>query len=246
MKKLLPYILLVLLAAACDSEDAWDILKTKGDSKTETRSLTAFTGVTIYNGINVVLEKANRYEAVLDSWTNLLPKITLSVDSDGMLTIKDENKFDFMRNPNNMTTIRLYYDGEINTITSHNNGIVTTADTLRTSHLTILSEDASGNIELVIKTSSIAIGTNNRNVGDIKLDGVSTHLDITNWGNAPINASKLDATYCSVTHRGSNDLYLNVASTLEANIHSIGNIYYKGNPTVSTNHYGKGNIYAIP
>lgn len=245
MKKLLIYTVTILFAVGCDSEDAWDMLKTRGDRKVETREVVAFTGITVYNGINVTLEKADRYEAVLDGWSNLLPKVELTVSSEGMLTIKDCNKFDIVRNPNNKTTIHLYYNGEVKTITSHGDGVVSNVDTLHTPSLLILCEDASGSIELTVKTSDISIGTNNRNVGDIVLKGLSAGLGITNWGNAPINARDLEVVNCDITHRGPGDFYVNVSSTLNVDIYSIGNVYYKGNPTLTVNRRGKGNVYPV-
>lgn len=245
MKKLLIYTAIALLSVACDSEDAWDILKTRGDRKVETRTLTAFTGITVYNGINVVLEKADSYEAVLDGWSNLLAKVDLSINSDGVLTIEDNNKFDFVRNPDNKTTIHLFYDGEINAITSHSDGLISNIDTLYTSGLTILSEDASGTIELTVKTPGIGIGTNNRNVGDIKLRGISSYLGITNWGNAPIYAEELEVENCDIIHRGTGNLHLNVTNILNVEIYSIGDVYYKNNPTVTINRKGKGNVYRL-
>ncbi len=233
----------MLLLVSCDSEDAWDIVKTRGDRKTEVREVGAFTGITVYNGINVILEKADKSEAILDGWSNLLSKVELSLAANGMLTIKDSNKFDFVRNPDNKTTIRLYYNGEINNITSHNDGIISNVDTLYTSGLVILSEDASGSIELVVKTGSISIGTNNRNVGDISLKGISSYLGITNWGNAPIHAEELEVSTCDITHRGPGDFYVNVANILNVAIYSVGDIYCKGNPTITVDRKGKGNVY---
>lgn len=245
MKKLLVNITLLLLFAACNSEDAWDIVKTRGDRITEAREIADFTGITVYNGVNLVLEKAAKSEAVLDGWSNLLPKVSLTVDSSGMLTIEDSNKFDIIRNPNNKTTIRLYYTGEINAITSHSDGEISNVDTLHTSSLLMLSEDASGSIDLTVKTSSIAIGTNNRNVGDIRLKGISTYLGITNWGSAPIYADELEVAGCDITHRGPGDFYVNVSDWLSVNIYSIGDVYYKGNPTLTVNRIGKGNVYSV-
>ena len=245
MKKLLIYIAAVFLFAACDSEDAWDMLKTRGEQKTEHREVANFTGITVYNGIDVVLEKADKSGAMLSGWSNLLPKVELAVDADGMLTIMDNNKFDIVRNPNNKTTIHLHYSGEINAITTHGDGTITNIDTLHTSSLGILSEDASGMIDLVVKSGSIGIGTNNRNVGDIRLSGSTPWLGITNWGNAPIHAEDLKVEGCSITHRGPGDFYLNVSDWMEVEIYSIGDVYYRGNPTLTVKRVGKGNIYPM-
>lgn len=242
MKKL-PYIIAILLFASCDSEDAWDMLKTRGDRKVEVRELTAYTGITVHNGINVVLEKSDKHEAILDGWSNLMPKVKLSIDSDGMLTIKDENKFDIVRNPANKTTIHLYYNGDINCIASRSDGLITNIDTLYAGDLIILSEDASGSIELVVKASSVGFGSSSYNVGDVKLKGASSSLEITCRGTAPVDARELEVRTCNISHRGTGDLYVNVANTLVAGIHSIGDIYYKGSPTITSSGKGKGKLY---
>lgn len=246
MKKILIYIIaFTLFVTACNSEDAWDIVKTRGDRKVETRELQAFTGITVYNGINVVLEKSDKYGAELDGWSNLLPKVKMTVDGNGMLTIEDKNKFDYVRDLDNKTTIRLFYNGNIDAITFHGDGVVSSVDTLQSSSLTILSEDASGSIDLLLNSISIGIGTNNRNIGDIKLKGKSSNLHITNWGSAPISASDLCVDNCEVVHRGPGDFYFKVSNSLKAYLYSVGSIYYKGNPTLVVDRRGKGNIYPI-
>lgn len=245
MKKILIYTAILLIAVSCDSDDGWDILKTRGDRKVETRTVDAFTRITVQNGINVVLEKSDKFEAVLDGWSNLLPKVKLTVNGNGMLTLEDENKFDFVRNPQNKTTVHLYYNGEINGITSHSDGVISHIDTLYTSGLTILSEDASGSIELTLKTTGVYIGTNNRNVADINLRGYTSSLGITNWGNAPIDAQNLEAEDCGIAHRGPGDFYVNVVKTLDVTMYSVGNIYYKGSPSITLDRKGKGNLYPL-
>ncbi len=245
IKRLLVYVAAILFVTGCDSEDAWDMLKARGSHKTETRELAAFTGITVHNGINVVLEKSDKFEAVLDGWSNLIPKVSLSIDGNGMLTLKDSNKFDFVRNPSNKTTVRLYYNGEISSVSLQGDGLISHVDTLHTSALTILCEGASGSINLAVSTTNVGIGTNAYNVGDITLSGTATYLGINNWGNAPIQAQELQVQSCDVTHHGPCDLYLNVANTLSATLYTIGSIYYKGNPGITVNRKGKGNVYPL-
>lgn len=246
IRKLCLYMAAMLLVAACDSEDAWDILKTKGEPKVERREVAPFTGITVHNGINVVLEEADEYSATLDGWANLLPKVELTVDSDGMLTIEDRNKFDLVRNPQNKTIVYLRYKEEIKNIIFSGDGVIRNLDTLRTAGIYILCEDASGTVNLTIEAEGVGVVATGRSVADVNLQGTSVWLNITNWGNAPINADGLKTRISSIAHRGTGDLYVNVSKSLNVEMYSIGDIYYKGNPIITLNRTGKGSLYPSP
>ncbi len=245
MKTLLKYtaILLTVFTSSCNSEDALDIFKTRGAPKTEARQLNAFHELKVGNGINVVLISGSTNSAMLDGWENLLPKVKLAVNNSGLLTIEDTNNFNIVRDLSNTTTVYLTYDGEINAIYMNGDGLISTNGELKSTNLTILSEDASGSIKLTINANSMGIGTNHRNTADIAIDGSCYYMGITNWGNAPMDFSKLVVQMADITHRGACDLYVNVVQQFTAALYGIGDIYYTGNPTLAVERRGKGNVY---
>ena len=239
-------LVFILLFAGCDKEDAWDFLKTRGGHVVEERAVTAFHAITVKNGINVVLTQGDNYTATIEGWKNLTPKIRLTVEKNGELVIEDVNRFNFVRTRDNMTTVRLMITGELDRIHFSGDGDIVTKDTLVTSGLTVLCEDASGSVDLKIKTQGIYIGTNHRNTASVTIWGQGYSVGITNWGYAPVDLSGFKASFADVHHHGPGNVYVNASESVSAVIYGTGDVYYAGNPssvTFTRKDKGKGNLY---
>ena len=242
--KILPLILIVLLAG-CDSEDAWDILKTRGEAVILTKPLPAFHGVAVGNGFNITLSRGDNYAATIEGWKNLMPKIRMSVDKDGVLVIDDANRHNFVRSRDNMTTIHLVIAGELNYIDFSGNGYVVSNDTIITSGLTVLCKDASGSVELNLIADGLFLGTNHQNIASVTIGGWCHSVGMTNWGNAPVDLSALKASFADVHHHGPGNVYVNASESVTAVIYGMGDVYYFGNPSITITRKGKGNVYRV-
>ena len=244
MKRLiiLPSALLLILIG-CDREDAHDIFKTRGEAVVEYTELPVFNAINVHNDINVVLTQGNIYAATIESWKNLMPKIHLSVDDNGVLLIEDKNNFNFVRSRDNITTIYLTFSGELNVINFSGNGTIMSNDTISISGLTILSENASGDVDLKLKTESIGIGTNHGNSASITITGASNSVGVTNWGYSPINLLDLKTSFADIHHHGLSNIYVNVSGTLSVTLYGVGNVYYTGNPSITLTRKGRGNLF---
>ena len=238
-------LIMIYLFTACDKENAWDIVKTRGDRVVEQSVLPVFYAVKVGNGVNITLSQGDDYAATIEGWKNLMPKIRLSVDKDGVLQIEDDNRFNFVRSRDNMTTIYLTVAGELNHIHFSGNGYFVSNDTICTPGLTVLCEEASGSMELKVKAQGIYIGTNHQNVASITIGGRCNSVGITNWGNAPVNLSALKASSADVHHHGPGNLYVNASESISVVIYGMGDVYYLGNPLVTLTRKGKGNIYKM-
>ena len=238
-------MIVVCFLAGCNKEDAWDIVKTRGAAKTEVRELPHFKQLRIANGVNVVLRHGASNSATLEGWTNLLPKVKLTVDATGVLHIRDENRCNMVRDVSNKTTVYLSYTDEISFIGFNGDGLLMSDGKLESSSLSILSENASGSIHLTLEAGSLSIGINNKNTADMTFTGSCYSVGITNWGIAPIDMRNLQVQYADITHRGTADLHVFVEQQLNAVLYGIGNIYYKGNPVLTVDRKGKGNVYKI-
>ena len=246
MRRLL--ILLVMpgvLITGCDRENAWDFVKTRGEPVVEYKTLPAFHSITVSNGINVALSQGNDHAATIEGWKNLMPKIRLSVDKDGVLVIEDANQFNFVRTRDNMTTVHLTVAGELNHIHFSGNGYFVSKDTIFTSGLTVLCEEASGSVDLKVKAQGVYIGTNHQNVASITIGGSCHNIGITNWGNAPVDLSGLLASFADIHHHGPGNVYINASESVSTVIYGMGDVYYWGNPLITLTRKGKGNMYRI-
>ena len=80
-------------------------------------------------------------------------------------------------------------------------------------------------------------------VGDVHLKGESQNeLDIDFRGIGKVNAYELPLDHCVVLHSGIGDCRVMVNKTLEADITSIGNIFYRGNPQINCSDSGLGDL----
>ena len=241
-------IILIFLISACNKEDAWDIVKTRGEHSVEERAVSAFHAITVKNGINVVLTQGDSYAATIEGWKNLMPKIRLTVENTGELVIEDVNKYNFMRSRDNMSTVHLTIANELNNIYFSGNGDITTNDTIVTSGLTVIST-GSGNIDMTIKTEGVYVGVNNKSVASIILRGFGYSVGITNWGYGHINLSDLKVLHADVAQRGPGNSYVNASESVNVAFYSgEGDVYYAGNPssvTFTREDKGKGNLYKI-
>lgn len=80
-------------------------------------------------------------------------------------------------------------------------------------------------------------------VGDVTLNGISDHdLSIDFRGVGNIDAYDLPVENCTVYSSGLGDCKVNVSGYLEVDISSAGNVYYIGNPEISSTDTGLGDL----
>lgn len=240
--------ILLPLLFCCSSENAWDIVKTKGSYRTETRNIQPFQSLAVYDGVDVVLEAGTINQVYIEGWSALLPKVQIDVNQQGELTIRDTNGRSLFRNSSYRTLVHVVYNQQINAIALYGDGTIVAKDTLQqASYLSILSENACGSINLYLNASNVFVGTNSDNVADIQLKGeLADGLSITSWGNAPIYCDELKTQHVNLHHYGRGELHVWAQQTLKAHVFATGSVYYKGNPVVYLERKGKGNLHHIP
>jgi len=235
---------MLIFVSACNKEDAWDIVKTRGERVVEQLDFPDFHGIMVHNSIDVVLSRGDRYSATVEGWKNLMPKIRFSVE-DGILIMEDTNSFDFVRNKDNRTTVYLCYAGELQNIQLSGNGDIVSRDIINASSLRLLCLDASGSVDLTIQTQKFSLGTNEKNVASVVVRGSSGSLGMTNWGYAPLNLLNLKVSHANIHHHGTGNVYVNVSESLTVILYSIGDLYYMGSPALEFTRKRKGNIFKM-
>ena len=238
-------IIQLFIIVSCDREDAWDAVKTRGEPVVVYESISAFNGILVHNDINVIVNKGDYYELRIEGWKNLIPKISFSIDDEGILEIKDNNTFNFFRSRDNKTTIYLTYADELNYIELRGNGYILANDTINASSLIILCLNASGCVNLKVKTEAVYIGTNGYNTASVTLVGETNSIGITNWGYNSVHLFDLKSLRADIHHHGTGKTQVNASETLSVVIYGLGNVYYMGKPSITFTPKGKGNIIGI-
>jgi hypothetical protein len=88
-----------------------------------------------------------------------------------------------------------------------------------------------GKMPMQLKDLSIV----NKIEGKITLSGNAQNLEIQNLGIGKIDLTNLYAVSANIKSEGDGNIFVNVSNTLNANILGRGNIYYKGNPRITSN-----------
>ena len=79
-------------------------------------------------------------------------------------------------------------------------------------------------------------------VGDFNLRGTAETLDIRITGVGDVKAFDLNANICSISISGNGDVEAYVNDELDVSITGLGNVFYKGNPTITSTISGAGEI----
>ena len=233
------YFLVSLLTLSCSKVDA---LFVNGEPVTETRSADEpFEIICMYNNVNVNLIQSNRPRFELTCPKNLIDNVVTEIRNDSLI-IRNDNDFNWLRSYNYSIDLNVYFDSlcEINYAST---GRLTTQDTLRGCFVLDVTDSISrrtfmlrtkegcGDIDLTFNCDVLRQrffnGTSHITIRGIA--GYSEHI-VRSYGT--VHAENLDSNLINVLSESTNDIYVKVRNGggLNAELFSIGNLYYKGNP----------------
>ncbi len=224
----------------CNKSSAPDCLKSTGSIEKIERQVEAFHSIKLYDNVNLHLIPSGGNKLILESGKNLMDKIETYVNEDSTLIIKNNNSCNWVRSYNKPITV--YLDvSELRRIEYRSIGNITNTDTLRMDSLTIDVWEGAGKIELAMNTkncwANIHYGT-----ADIVLHGRADQGFYYLLGAGKIDASGLEVGLAYLRNWSSNNLYLWATKHMSVEIKGLGNVYYKGNPGISSNIFGEGKL----
>lgn len=221
-------ISLITLVSSCKKSPL-----TNGKVITETRELSSFNTLYLYDNIDVTLICSDSYKIEITTGENLMPNIISESDGES-LTLRNDNTCNWMRSYDIPLKAKIYYNSKISSITYksvgdlYSNSYISN-DTLSNFNLKI--EGGSGDVNLKINCKDLKLsvtgGTN-----EIIMKGSANYTYIYQNGLGPIETLDLISNTIDVESHGSNNIYINCVEYLNAKINDIGDIYYKGNPEI--------------
>ncbi len=235
----------VLLFASCEKGHFFDFTKSTGEKVTISRPANDnFTRIYIKDDVDLVITQGNVYSIRLEGGENLLPAIETSI-VDSTLTIRNNNTFNWVRTYDEKITAFVTLP-HILDIKYEATSRVTNTDTIREDSLSVSSSGGSGYIDLIIKTGTAKLSIINGSV-DMKIRGISAVSFIYSGGYGPFHCLDLETAFLFMRNASTNDCYVNVTKHFEYEITSLGNIYYKGNPTeISGSTTSEGKLIKYP
>lgn len=224
----LTLLFIAVIFPSCEKDHFWDFTKSTGDIVTVNRPVNEnFTKIHLNDDVNLVITQGNSYSIRVEGGENILSGIETSI-SDSLLTIRNNNKFNWVRSYDKKFTAYVTMPHIID-LKYEATSTVTNTDTIREDSLTVSAVGGSGYIDLIIKTGSSKLSIIYGSV-DMKISGQTGLNFIYSASYGPIHCLDLESSFIFMRNASTNDCYVNVKHHFEYEITSLGNIYYKGNP----------------
>ena len=209
----------------------------EGPVKTETRTATDFSGISLGAPVEVIYTPSNEYRIEIEAQQNIIDVIQTYVSHHELrLRLKDNT----IIRPSEQVrvTVSAPY---INSLAVSGSGSVKALQPVSSTAMK-LSVSGSGSI-LLNSLQTGALEADISGSGEMQvLNGSADHEDIQVSGSGRIDLTNLLAQTAKTETSGSGSIKIYVEKTLDAHISGSGSVYYKGSPTVSSHVSGSGRI----
>ena len=229
---------LFILFTGCEKDHLFDCLKSTGAIVMETRPVSDFSRLDVFNNVDVVITQDSVNSIVVEAGSHIVSGITTDI-TDGVLTIRNENKCNWVRSYERAIVVHVQ-ERNLNAIHHRGSAVVSSSNTLKCPGLD-LNVWSAGDIKLSVDVAGM-YSRQHSSVGDIILSGRSTHCYIYNNGNGFTYHKELKIQHADIEQRGTGDIYVQVSTRMNVSIHGSGNVYYSGNPQVSSTVTGSGRL----
>ena len=218
---------------AC-GENAPDCLKGAGETVREAIAVPAFTDITVFENIRLVVRQGPQQEVLIETGKNLRPEVTAEVE-EGVLVLRDANNCNLFREYG-QTIIRVTTP-ELRNLRSSSGWPIRSEGTLAFEDLRLISESfanpeaatTDGSFELDLDTGRVQVVANG--IAAFRLSGQTGEFSITiAAGDSRVEARDLQAGVVRVDHRGSNDVQVYPLQRLEGLIRGYGDVISYNRP----------------
>ena len=204
----------------------------------ETRQVSDFNRIDVYNNPEVIITQDSVNSISVEAGEHIISGVTTEINN-GILTIRNENKCNWMRSYSKTMAVYVHVK-KLDFI--HHHGSSTISSTNQLQNVTFdFNIWNSGDINLSVHADSV-YSRQHLTVGDITLTGESNYLYIFNKCNGFTYEKDLFAQNSFVVQRGTGDCQVTISQNLIVEIYDSGNVYYSGNPQVSSTITGAGTL----
>lgn len=240
--KILMILSICVFTYSCDNEDTNDCLQSAGNTIEQIVPVTPFSRILVEQGVNMVLRQDSVFNVTVQTGENLMADIQVEV-KDGQLQLRNENSCNFFREYG-LTTVYVT-SPDISEIRSATQGEIRSDGLITVDKLTVYSENyrhndylTSGEIYLDVSANDFQLVFNG--ISNIYITGKAKQMTINMAsGNGRFEGRNFAVENASIYHRSSNDLIVNVADLLKADLYGTGNLISVKQPATTevTEHY---------
>ena len=234
MKKVVS-ILIFIIIASCDSENAGDCFQKTGAIIKKEIAVDVFDKILVNRDIELIIKEGAEQKVIVETGENLLNDVEARV-ADGKLTLTDNNTCNYVRD---YGVTKVYVTSpSITEIRSSTQYDVKSDGVLTYPNLTVLSEDfgvpgtfTNGNFRLKIDNNSFSLVFNN--LSNCFISGKTNRLHITfASGTSRFEGQNLIAQNIQLWNRSSNDMIVNPQQEIKGEISGVGNVISVNKPPV--------------
>lgn len=239
------WFFLFLLIAGCDRPSAPDCFKSAGAPEVAVRTFNQpLRHLEINDLLEVVIHPTDGAERIeVSGPKNLLDKVTTEWDG-GVVRLKNTNTCNFVRD----LSIRMKAECYVNTlasITYNGQGDVSFADTLYADHFKFESNEAAGDVSLLLNVDSLNIICHT-GLSQFDIAGVTRIAELFNQGYGRMDAADLHTEVMLARNSSINDMWVRSSDYLFALITASGDLFYAGEPAdVDAEVTGSGALIAL-
>lgn len=225
-------IILVAVGQSCYLEPV-ETIYGNGNVISEERTIDDFDGLKVSTGIDVLIKQGSEVSLMLEADENLHDVIKTEV-IDNTLKIYTSKR---VRKAKTMKVYLIYVD--LNSIRVSSAGDVKGENTLKTKRLDI---DLSSAGDLDINLVAEAVYCDISSSGDARLSGTTDLLDADLSSAGDLYAYDLVSKKCKVSCSSAGDARVNATEKFDLRSSSAGNIYYKGEGSVTAKTSSAGSV----
>lgn len=222
-----------MIAFACKKENGTDCVKSNGPMAVEIRNVGVYEIVKVYDKIDLNIVQGSEFKLEVNAGGNLLSNIQTTV-KDGILTIKNNNRCNFVRGYKKRITVTLTVP-KIKKVDNEGVGTLRISENFTQDTIFVRAENSG---DVYINGTFKLLQTSSHGNGDIYLTGQCDRLYAYMYGTNFLNAQDLiinSLVFVETISIGDARIRAPLNGNLDCNIWRSGNIYYTGEPTFITN-----------
>lgn len=232
------FITIALIFASCKKEEAGCFTPT-GDVKKETRSLSNFHQINLYDNIHLILIPGSENKVEVEAGENLIAGISTQIEN-GELNITNENKCNFTRSYKVPVNVYVTYTN-LREIVHYGAGKVSNQDTIQQTYFAITQYNGAGDFDLTIDCDSL-LALLHTGAGNLYAKGKVNYGYLYSAANSIFYCEDLVTQNLHVHNKTTGDFFVHAIQSLLVEVRSNSTVYYKGNPNLTIYRFSQGEV----
>ncbi len=221
-------MVLMILGSSCQQGANFECIKRTGKIITETRNISDFSVIEIYNNMPVYLIQDSINLIEIKGGENLLPEVESTIEKKKLI-LRNNNRCNFARTYSNQIDIVIHFKN-LNELIYRGTAAVTSVNTITTDTFTFNCYDGMDSIKLNLDVP-LMYANIHTGVADLIVSGKATQLYAYARSSGTFRMQQFKCKRVYTNNISSSDHFFYAEEKLEALVQYVGNTYCYGNPS---------------